>query len=223
MKHSLLLCFVILIGASAAAQLSITAASTSNQSTEWQVVTENFVAHKKMDFLKYGTSGVIDYALTMKNGNLRIRPAVEFFMANSIYQKHFFRVNSVGLQGNFEFALLSAKDKSGRKRAIRPFMQFSPGVSYLSFKYEHPKDDITGDFIVEKSHRIAPNFGTNLFFEVKLTPLLTIAPMAGLRIYPNLTWKDFTMVVSQGTLTTNYDRTNWKQYQLGLRFGLSFK
>jgi len=223
MKQLLLLCFIFSFGFNASAQLGITTASTRNQSTEWQVVTENFVVHKKSDFLKYGTVGIIDYAFLLRNGDIRIRPAFEFFLANSLYQEHFFRVNSLGMQGNFEFALLSAKDKSDKKRAIRPFLQFSPGISYLNFKYEYPKDDITDDFMEQKSHRLAPNLGANLFFEVKLTPLLTVAPMAGFRIYPKLNWKDFTETVSKGMLTTNYDKTNWKQYQLGVRFGLSFK
>ncbi len=205
------------------AQLGITAASTQGHATEWQVVTENFIVHRRADFLRYGTTGVIDYAFPFKNGSIRFRPALQLMLANSVFRQHYFQVNTIGVEGNVEFALRNAKDKSGNKRPIRPFLQLSSALSMVRQRYEHPKDDISEVTVVNKSRSIRPNFGTNLFLEFKLSPLLTVAPMTGLRFYPNLNWHDFTAIVTKGTMSGTYDRTNWLQYHLGLRIGLELK
>ncbi len=223
MKHYLLLCFTCAVLTQANAQFGITAASTQSHSTEWQVVTENFVVHRRADFLRYGTTAVIDYAFKLKNGSIRLRPALQLMLANSVYRKHYFQASTVGLEGNFEFALSAAKNKAGKKMPLRPFLQLSPGISMVSLRYEHPKDDLNDVLAVNKSRSIAPNFGANLFFEVKLSPLLTVAPMAGMRFYPHLNWKDFTAIVTKGTMNHTYDQTNWMQYHFGLRVGLNFK
>lgn len=223
MKEILSFCLCCLIWVPAHCQLGITASSTLNQSIEWQVVTENYLVHRRADFLKYGTSAVMDYAFQLKDGNIRIRPAVEFMMANNVYKEHYFQVSTFGVAGNLELALLSPKDKAGRKRPIRPFLQLSPGFALASFRYERPKDDVNDLVVVSKSHVVSPNLGSYLFFEFKLTPLLTLAPMAGIRYYPNLYWKNFTTNVTKGAAARNYDRSDWLQYQFGLRVGLSLK
>jgi hypothetical protein len=223
MKEILSFCLTCLIWVPAHCQLAITASSTLNRSIEWQVVTENYLVHRRADFLKYGTSANVDYTFPLKNGSIRIRPAVEFMMANSVYKEHYFQVSTFGMTGNMEFALLSTKDKSGRKRPIRPFLQLSPGIALANFRYERPKDDVNGLIVTSKSHRVSSNFGSFLFFEFKLTPLLTLAPMAGIRYYPNLYWKNFTTNVTKGTVTKAYDRADWLQYHFGLRMGLSLK
>ena len=222
MKHLLLLCLAFTAMSEANAQLGITASTTQSHSLEWQVVTENFVVHRRADFLRYGTSVVVDFSFENKKNSVRLRPAIQFMLANSVYQRHYFQASSIGLLGNVEIALLPKLDKAGKKNPIRPFLQFSPGISLVSLRYEHPKGDNDG-IVVNKSKRLSPNFGANLFFEFKLSPFLTIAPTAGLRFYPNLHWKNLTEIVTKGAMTETYDRTNWKQYSFGLRVGLNFK
>lgn len=223
MKEILSFCFACLIWIPVHGQLGITASSTINQSIDWQVVTENYLVHRRADFLKYGTSAVVDYVLPLKIDRIRIRPAVEFMMANSVYQKHYFQVSTIGLAGNLEIALLSAKDKSGNKRPIRPFLQLSPGIAQAFFRYERPKDDINNLVVTSKSRRLTPCLGANIFFEIKLSPLLTLAPMTGLRFHPNLYWKDLTEHVTKATISKTYDKVNWLQYHFGLRVGLNLK
>lgn len=223
MKEILSLCLICLIWVPANCQLGITASTTLNSSIEWQVVTENYLVHKRADFLKYGTSAVVDYTIPLKNGNIRLRPAVGFMMANNVYLEHYFQLSSFGLAGNLEFALLSVRDKTGKKRLIRPFLQLAPGLALANFRYERPKDDVNDQVLVSKSHRISPNFGSHLFFEFKLSPLLTLAPMAGIRYYPNLYWKNLTANIAKGAAAKNYDKSDWLQYHFGLRVDLSLK
>lgn len=205
------------------AQLGITVSTTQNQSLEWQVVTENFILHRRADFLEYGSSGVIDYAIPLKKGAMKIRPALQFMLSNSAYKKHYFQAGTIGLQGNFEVALSSKLNRQGKRKLIRTYLQFSPGISLASMRYEYPKDDLHDVILLNKSKCIVPSLGAGLFFEVKLSPLLTIAPTLGMRYLPNLRWKGFTEAVTKGSLSNTYDKTNWKQYHFGLRLDLSFK
>ncbi|MBI1225459.1 MAG: hypothetical protein GC192_09515 [Bacteroidetes bacterium] len=223
MKHYLLLCIIFSMITKASAQLGISASTTLNRSVEWQVVTENFVVHRKADFMHYGTSGVIDYAFSFQNEKIRLRPAIQGMFVNSVYQKHYFQASSIGFQGNLEFALSSKTDKEGKKKLIRPYFQVSPGISLVSLRYEYPKDDLNNVILVNKSRNVALNIGTGLFFEMKLTPLLSLAPTVGFRFYPKLRWNNFTKIVTKGMLTETYDSVNWKQLNFGLRFGLNFK
>jgi hypothetical protein len=221
MKHLLMLCLFFTAVSQADAQFGITAATTHSHSVEWQVVTENFVVHRRAEFLRYGTTGVIDYTINTKRESIKLRPAIHLMLANSVYQRHYFQASSIGLLGNVELALLPKLDLKRNKRPIRPFLQLSPGISLVSLRYDYPKGD--NDIIeVNKDKRISPNLGANLFFEFKLSPLLTIAPTVGLRYYPNLKWKNLTEQVTKGLMTNTYDRTNWKQYSFGLRVGLNF-
>lgn len=220
MKQILLICLFILAVLETNAQLGIIVSTTQNQSVEWQVVTENFIVHRRADFLDYGTSGVLDFAFPLKNGVMKIRPAVHFMLSNSVFKNHYFQAGTIGLEGNFEVALTSKLNSQGKRKLVRPYLQLSPGISLASLRYEYPKDDLNNVILVNKSRSLVPSFGAGLFFEVKLTPLLTIAPTVGVRYLPNLRWKGFTEAVTKGSLSNTYDRTNWRQYQFGLRFDL---
>ncbi len=223
MKKHLLILVLCAFFFEAKAQLGITAASTQSHAPEWQVVPENFILHRRADFLRYGTTAVVDYVFTLKNEAMRLRPALHFMHTSSVYHPHYFQAGVIGLQGNLEFALWPAVDKGGRETPFRPFVQLSPGVALASFRYDRPVSDQNGVFEVHKSRSIAPNVGANLFLEFKLSELLTAAPMAGIRFYPKLYWKDFTQIVTDGNMSGTYDRTNWRQYSFGLRVGLTFR
>ncbi len=223
MKQFLLLSFFCVFFLKANAQLGITASTTNNQSIEWQVVTENYIVHRRADFLNFGTSGVIDYAIDLKKEAIKFRPALQLMMSNSIYKKHYFQVGVIGFEGNIEVSLSSKLNKQGKKKSFRTFLQCSPGISLVSLRYEYPKDDLNNVILVNRSKRIAPNIGAGLFFELKLSPLLSIAPTVGVRYYPHLKWKGLTESVTKGSISNTYDRTNWRQYNLGLRFGLNLK
>ena len=223
MKNQLLILALCALFTPARAQLGITAASTQSNSPDWQVVPENFIVHRRADFLRYGTTAVLEYVFTLKNEAVRLRPALHFMHTSSVYYPYFFQAGIIGLQGNMEFALWPAVYKNGKETPFRPFVQLSPGVALASLRYDRPVSDQNGVFEMHKSQSIAPNIGTNLFLEFKLSELLSVAPMAGVRFYPKLRWKDFTEIVSDGILVGTYDRTNWRQYSFGIRVGLTFR
>ncbi|MBI5915594.1 MAG: hypothetical protein HY842_09475 [Bacteroidetes bacterium] len=225
MKRQLLTCAFFSLCWQAKAQLGVTAATTQSSSPEWQVVTENFITHRRSDFLRYGTTVITDYAFPLKNEAIRLRPALHYMRSTAWYYPHYFQASVIGLQANIEFALWGEVDKQGRPTLFRPFVQLSPGLSLASLRYDSPKGDggpFQGEYVVHSRHRLAPNAGANLLLEFKLSELLTVAPLAGVRFYPNLLWKDFTETVSDGQMTGTFDRTNWRQFVFGLRMGLTF-
>lgn len=223
MKYQLLACLFCAICVPAKAQLGITASSEHSQATKWQVVPENYIVKRRADFLRFGTSGVVDYTFSFRNNAVRFRPALHLQYVKSVYYPHYFQLGIVGLEGNIEFALWGEVDKNGRDWPFRPFLQLSPGLALVNLRYDRPKDDQNGVFEAFKSHSIAPNFGTNIFLEFKLTELLTVAPTAGMRIFPNLRWKNFTEIVTKGAMTGTYDATNLRQFNIGLRVGLTLR
>jgi hypothetical protein len=70
-------------------------------------------------------------------------------------------------------------------------------------------------------HSLVFNAGAAVLFEIKLTSLLHLSPMAGVRFYPAMEWKGFTHLVSEGSMKEAFDRTNWRQFMAGIRIGLN--
>ncbi len=223
MKNQLLIPFLLAGAVTMKAQLGITVSITQGKAKTWQVIPENYLTHRRTEFLHDGTSGVIDYAFPLKKDGIRIRPALDLAFVNSIYYPHYFRMGMMGLQGNVEFALWGKLDKKGNKVPFRPFLQLSPGIALAHMRYDRPLDSENTEFENFKSHCVAPNIGSNLFLEFKLSPLLTVAPSVGFRYYHNLYWKGFTQIVSKGDLVGTHDRSNFWSYQFGIRAGLAFK
>jgi hypothetical protein len=223
MKNQLLIYILLAMAVPLKAQLGITVSSTQGRTTRWQAIPENFIVHRRAEFLRSGTSGVIDYVFPLKNDAIRLRPALQLFYANSIYYPHYFNIGMIGFQGNIEFALWGKLDKQGKRTPFRPFLQVSPGVAMASLGYDRPIDSENKQFESFKSRSFAPSLGASLFLEFKLSPLITIAPMVGMRYYHQLYWKDFTKLVSKGSLASTHDRSNMRELDLGVRVGLSFE
>ncbi|MCC6726266.1 MAG: hypothetical protein IT258_17295 [Saprospiraceae bacterium] len=205
------------------AQLGIVVSSTQSRATLWQAIPENFIVHRKAEFLQNGTNGVIDYAFSLNDDAIRLRPGIQVMYANSVYYPHYFKIGMIGLQGNIEFALWGKKDKNGNKTPFRPFLQISPGLGFASMRYDRPKNLENTEFESFKSHCLAPSFGASLFLEFKLTPLLTVAPSVGYRYFHQLYWEDFTELASKGQLVGTNDRSNMREFEFGFRISLAFK
>lgn len=151
-----------------------------------------------------------------------MRPAIHGMSTEISLQHHQFEVNSIGVQGNVNFApFQSRKPEAGSSIFI---LQFSPGLDYLRMQYHRPLLDggeFTGAYQSYKSYRLSPNIGLNLLWEFELTELLSIAPQIGVRYYPALRWNNFTELVSEGEMTNSFDETDWRHLTFGLRIGLN--
>jgi hypothetical protein len=222
MKTQLLLFSLFALASPAQAQLGISVASAQGQAIEWQVVTENFIVHRRADFLRFGTSSVIDYAIPLKKNSVFFRPGIFLMFANSTYYPHRFQVGGYGLQGNIEFAFWGETDKDGDAVPFRPFLQLSPALTVVNMRYDRYFSEQLTAFEKQVVKTISPNIGANLFVEFKLSQLVTIAPMVGIRFFPNLNWKGFTDGVTGGQIVGTYDRTNLRHYNFGIRIGLSY-
>jgi len=206
------------------AQLGITVGSTINTTTQWQVVYENFVTHRHANFLRHGTAATIDYTFSCRSKSWSFQPAAHVMLSTITYYPHNFERLGAGVQGNITFQAFARK-----KTPPLPFtllFQCSPGLDFLSKKMDIPFEK-DGQFLGEYRHYadtdFVPSAGLNMLLEFELTGLLTLAPVAGIRYFPDVKWQDFTNILSENNLTGTFDRTDWWQYFLGLRMGLHLK
>lgn len=225
MKKCLLLSFVsLLFSTGLLAQLGFTAAPTQSMGSEWQVLVENYITKKHTEFLKYGFTGTIDYTFQLKAPEWQFSPAAHATQATFIADIHDFRIYSLGLQGNFNFIPFKAAQLREWPQVLLYF-QFSPGIDFVKMQYNEINKE-NGVFVREEKsadRKLAVNGGVNFFLDLKLTDLLTVSPMVGIRYFPNLVWSGFTTAVSQGDFTNEYDRVNWRQVMYGLRIGLNLE
>jgi len=206
------------------AQLGVTVGTTVNSTTPWQVVFENFVAHRHAGFLKHGTSAALDYTFTSRSKSWRFQPAATYMLSTLTYYPHHFERVGVGVRGNVTFRAFARKEIPPLPFTL--LLQLSPGLDFLSKKMDIPVEE-DGQFQGAYTHysdaSIVPSGGFHLLLEFKLTHLLTVAPVAGIRYFPGVEWQDFTKILSEDALTGTFDRTDWWQYFLGLRMGLQLK
>lgn len=222
MKKWILPCVCLLFYHTASAQLGFTVAPTSGYSPDWQIVVENFVTHRRTNFLSYGVTGLIDYHIPSSRPAWSFRPAVHVMRTGVNYEFDRFDVRSIGLLGNVNFApFLIGKDERGKHVF---YFQFSPGLAYVRENYDRLVEEVgqpQGEWQRFISHRLGPNLGANVLLEIQLTQLLSIAPQAGIRYYPGLRWPGFTSMVSKEQISGTFDRTNWQHITFGLRIGLN--
>lgn len=225
MTKRLLPCFFLFVCLQVQAQLGFTVTTTFNSSREWQVVVENYVAHRHFPFLHYGTAAAVDYSFGWNQESIRIKPALQFMRTTVWFYPHYFEVSAAGVQCNFDFALIPASKNDGGKQAFRPYFQFSPGLDRVNMRYDLPVGDagepFKGEYDVIKKHNFAFNAGAALLLEFQLSQLLSFSPEVGVRFYPKLKWDGFTDAVSGGKMSGTFDRTNWRQYHVGIRMGLN--
>lgn len=225
MKKCLLLSFIcLLLSTGLFAQLGFTAAPTQSLASEWQVLIENYITNKHTDFLKYGFTGTIDYTFQLKAPEWQFSPTAHAMQATFITDLHDFRIYSIGLQGNFNFIPFKLAQQREWPQVLLYF-QFSPGIDFVKMQYYDINAE-NGVFVREErsaDRKLAVNGGVNFLLDLKLTDLLTVSPIVGIRYFPNLEWSGFTPAVSQGDFTSEYDRVNWRQVTYGLRIGLNLE
>ncbi len=225
MKKSILLSLLFLFAsAQLPAQLGLTVAPTQGFAKNWQVMVENYITGRRVDFLKYSNSATIDYTFQLSRPGWQIQPAVHGVRSHVIYEYQDFSVNSVGLLANVNIAPFIKSNNELRTSKSIFYLQFSPGLGYVSRRYIATvlKDDLPVDItLIDKS--LALNFGLNILLEIKLTQLLTLSPQVGIRYFPNLEWEGFTEMISDGEFTDEYDKVNWRHYTFGLRIGLNLE
>jgi hypothetical protein len=206
------------------AQLGVTVGTTVNSTTRWQVVFENFVAHRRVDFLKNSTVATVDYTFSSRSDAWLFQPAVHFMRSTLTYYPHHFELTGAGILGNVTFQAFAQRDSPPLPGTL--LFQFSPGLDILSKRMDLPitkEGQFSGEYLRYSDTDLVPSAGLNVLLEFELTSFLTVAPVAGIRYFPGIEWENFTEILSENSLTGNFDRTDWLQYFLGLRMGLRLK
>jgi hypothetical protein len=202
---------------SASAQLGVTATATHSFARNWQVVTENYITHRRFDLFNYGTSCVVDYRFKLRNNRFQVQPAVRFFRSNSDYALNAFQVSGIGIQSSIGVGLR----RPSAKRRLWPYAQVTPALTLLALRHDF-SDVPKGPVMRHLKHTLVPNIGLHLLAEYRLTDLLTVSPSVGGRCFPNALWDGFTEQISKSEGFDNYDLAQLWQYEFGLRIGLEF-
>ena len=215
-------CLFLLSGLDA--QIGFTTAPTQGFAGEWQVLTENYITHKQADFLKYGITATLDYTFDLKAPEWQFSPAIHASQTQFDYLEHEFRVYTVGVQGNFNFIPFKEGQQKEMPKTLL-YIQFSPGIDIVRMRYFQLNLEGGNQKLVEilADKRLAVSGGINLLFDIKLTDLLTITPVTGIRYFPNLEWKGFSKTISENDFSNEYDKVNWRHIIFGLRIGLDLK
>ena len=226
MKKCLFPCLLILFSLRSNAQLGISVAPINTSAPDWQVVVENFVTERHTDFLQYGVSATVDYTIQLPDKNWRIQPAIYAARTDVNYVPHHFDIYTIGIQGNISYApFIKDATTIDNKKAILYF-QLSPGISYIKEKYESPiieDGKFSGTFERFDGNDLAFNIGLNILLEWQLSRLLSVAPVAGIRYFPNIKWDGIASYFAADQLDDSYDRTYWRHFSFGLRMGLNLK
>lgn len=218
----------------AQSQLGVTASTTVNSLPDWQVVVENYVVHRHIDFLQHGTTGAVDYLLPDQSEAWRFSPALLASRATVTYSPneipHHFEAFALGIQfdvGFNPFAHVKPFNKDREPPYFTGiFITASPGLCLVRTVYDAPilnGDTFEDEFRRYADHRFTFNIGGGLLCEFQLSEFLSLAPVLGVRFFPALNWRNFTNIVSEGSMTGTFDQTTWRQYSIGLRMGLQLK
>ncbi len=220
-----LIFFSLFLYSQLSAQLGFTVAQTQGFAKEWQILVENYVTGRNSDFLKFGNTATIDYTFQLSSPEWQFEPALYGMRANMIHHGNDFDVYAVGIVANVNYApFLEEGENIGSKKAIF-YIQASPGLSYVRQRYQETIFE-DGHLVGRKSltdKHISPSFGINALLKIKLTQLLSISPMVGLRYFPNLKWEGFSEIISDGAFQNEFDTVDWRHVSFGIRIGLSLK
>jgi len=224
MKKLLLLSFLFLASLPLSAQLGLTVSPTWGFAKNWQVLFENYVAGRHMDFLKYGNAAAMDFTFQLDAPDWQLQPAVQAARSHIIFQNHDFEAVTVSLLANVNYALTKTENQGAKPCRSVLYVQLSPGVGMIQQRYiKTLQDGNPGEQLTLNDRDLSFNLGLNFLYEIKLTPLLSLTPEAGIRYFPNLTWDGFTQSVSDGAFTDEYDQANLRQYHVGVRIGLNLR
>ncbi|MEO1261529.1 MAG: hypothetical protein AAFZ15_22180 [Bacteroidota bacterium] len=221
-KYPLLFAVIFFFPCLSNAQLGFTIAPTQGFSEEWQVLVENYVTRRKTEFLQYGITSTIDYTFQLKAPEWQLAPAVHAAHFEYLMPYHHFIVYTVGLQGNFNLTPFKALQLREMKRS-RLYIQLSPGLDFVQMKYIRLEEEFGSPSLELKDRKLVLNGGINFLLDLKLTHLLTVSPMAGVRYFPNLSWAGFSEVISEKEFSNEYDAVNWRHFTVGMRIGLNLE
>ena len=160
-----LLLFFLFLSFSISAQIGFTVAPTQGLASEWQILTENYITGKRTDFLKYGTTAVVDYTFQLKAPEWQVAPALHVMRSHFIFRDYDFEVYSLGLQSNFNFTpFKEAQEKEFSN--MRMYFQLSPGLDFVRMQYKEWDREGEVPYVVSKlaDQKMDLNGGLNFWW-----------------------------------------------------------
>lgn len=174
----------------AQAQIGINGAYRFNDAENWKLVNA-LSGMEKAKLLGNGYSLGIDYWFRLKNSRVEFLPEINFSISDqeldnevklqTKFYSLFFNTNIYFLDfsGDCDCPTFS-KDGNSLEKGL--FLQISPGISYLQENMNSPENKAN-------ANDFAFSIAAALGFDLGLSDLITLTPIAGVRYYPSATWE----------------------------------
>ena len=199
-----------------------------NDANNWKITNGDNVNDVIHDFYGNGLSFGLDYWFRLPNHRVEFTPEINYQsnQSNYFYDPLNFDLNStmISLFANTNFYIFDFKgdcncptfSKRGPELQKGFFVRISPGISYFNNKL-----DSEGASVHNQAFTF--NIGAGAGIDFGVSDLLTITPVAMLRHYPAIDWKDIS-TIDVGIKEWDYpkDETTLTQIYLGLRIGMRF-
>lgn len=222
MKRLFPLFLFLLIGFSLQAQFGINASYRFNDAQDWQFY-RNGDTDRPIEILADGPAFGLDFWFRLKNARVEFLPELNFaryttddlidFEAD--YYSFFFNTNFYFLDfmGDCDCPTWS---KEGPTLEKGLFLQLSPGVSYVD-------QSVSEDRQLLEGNALSFSVGAALGFDIGISDLLTVTPMAGARYYFPTTWENLsTLPVDEPVIAIESEDSSNLQFYAGLRIGFRF-
>jgi hypothetical protein len=210
------------------AQIGLNVGYNFNDAINWKITNGDNANDVIHDFYGNGLSFGLDYWFRLPNQRVEFTPEINYQSnsSNYFYDPLNFDLNStmVSFFANTNFYIFDFKgdcncptfSKRGPELQKGFFLRISPGITYFNNKLE-------SEVASYQNQSFTFSIGAGAGIDFGVSDLLTITPIAMLRYYPEIEWRDiFTINVGINEWDYPKDKTTLSQIYVGLRIGMRF-
>ncbi|NRB48278.1 MAG: outer membrane beta-barrel protein [Saprospiraceae bacterium] len=222
MRKVFMLGICVLFAFSASAQFGVKGSYHFSNATDWQVPTNNGINTESL--IGDGWSVGVDYWFRLKNYRMEFLPELNFSQLNQnldnadwsnqvTFTSFFFNTNIYlfDFKGDCDCPTFS---KQGPTLDKGFFVQVSPGLTFAQSEI-----DFSGNTL--KADDLAFSIGLGVGFDLGVSDLVTVSPMAGLRYFPSISWDSLAENPDDETprLEVEDSSSSLTQWYAGVRIG----
>lgn len=222
MRKVFMLGICLFFALSASAQFGVKGSYHFSDAADWQVPTNNGTNPESL--IGNGWSVGVDYWFRLKNYRMEFLPELNFSQLNQTpdnadwsnqvtFSSFFFNTNIYlfDFKGDCDCPTFS---KQGPTLDKGFFLQVSPGLTFAQSEIDFNSNTLKAD-------DLAFSIGLGAGFDLGVSDLVTISPMAGFRYFPSITWDSLQEIPDDEVPRLEVDEasSSLTQWYAGIRVG----